>query len=217
MHLLAVVHLVHALIGEDVLLCVEIVIVVPLCRRTSHHTYVMLLGERVVKEEIIVPKIRERLVVALVSAAFLHGRRLPVVLGCKAVIIPELGVQSERALQLEPLRERHLCRDVAEKIISLGAAMVGSGGSDWVSHAAVPKRVALRSCPFAVLVLDGKDGQSLVCAAQVVAALLLAVGRHGDVGSHLEPRQHLRVSVLLEGEASVLYASHDARLVEHAA
>ena len=215
MHLLAVVHLVYALIGEDVLLCVEIVIVVPLCRRTSHHTYVMLLGERVVKEEIVVPKIRERLVVALVSAAFLHGRRFPVVLGRKAVVIPELGVQSERALQLEPLRERHLCRDVAEKIISLGAAMVCSGGSDWVSHTAVPKRVALRSCPFAALVLDGKDGQSLVCAAHVVAALLLAVGRHGYVGCHLQPRLHLGIRVLLEGESAVLDASYNTRLVEH--
>ena len=57
----------------------------------------MLLGKRTVEDEIVVPKICERLVVALVAAALLNGRGFPVVLGSIAVVIPELGVNAECA------------------------------------------------------------------------------------------------------------------------
>ena len=215
MHLLAVVHLVYALISEHVLLCVEIVEVVPLCRCTSHQSYVMLLGERMVEDEIVVPKICERLVVALVAATLLNGRGFPVVLRGIAVVIPELGVNAERALQLEPLSQSHLCRDIAKEVIALGAAAVGCGWTDRVACAAIPKRIALRSGPLAIGVLNGKDGQCSVCIAHVITALLLAVGRHGYVGCHLQPRLHLGIRVLLEGEPAVLDASYNTRLIEH--
>ena len=215
MHLLAVVHLVYALISEHVLLCVEIVEVVPLCRCTSHQSYVMLLGERMVEDEIVVPEICERLVVALVAAALLNGRGFPVVLGGIAVVIPELGVNAERALQLEPLSQSHLCRDIAKEVIALSAAAVGCGWTDRVACAAIPKRIALRSGPLAVGVLNGKDGQCSVCIAHVITALLLAVGRNGYVGCHLQPRLHLGIRVLLEGESAVLDASYNTRLIKH--
>ena len=216
MHLLAVVHLVYAIISEHVLLCVEIVEVVPLCRCTSHQSYVMLLGERMVEDEIVVPKICERLVVALVAAALLNGRGFPVVLGCIAVVIPELGVNAERALQLEPLSQSHLCRDIAKEVIALSAAAVGCGWANRVAYAAIPKRIALRSGPLATGILNGKDGQCSVCIAHVITALLLAVGRNGYVGCHLQPRLHLGIRVLLEGESAVLDASYNTRLIEHA-
>ena len=57
----------HVLKGKDVFLGVEIVKLVPLCRRTSHQTNAVFLGEGVVEQEVVVPEIGERLVVALVS------------------------------------------------------------------------------------------------------------------------------------------------------
>ena len=167
--------------GEDVLLGIEVVKLVPLCRGTGHKAYVVFFCKCIVEKEIVVPKIGERLVVALVARTLLSGNGLPCIFRGEVVGKPELGVCTDGALELKPTGERNLCCQVAQEIVAVGLLSVGLRGADGVACAAVPEGIAFRACPFAAFVLDIIDRQGLVGVAQIVGSLFLAVGADSDV------------------------------------
>ena len=44
---------------EDVFLCVQIIVVIPLCGRTCHHTYTVFLCKSMIEYEVVVPQVGE--------------------------------------------------------------------------------------------------------------------------------------------------------------
>jgi len=93
---------VHILKRENVFLSIEIVIVVPLSRRTGHNIQMVLPQKSVIEGEVVVPQICKRLVVALIAGSLNNGRGLPIVGRSEVVIIPEFCIKSECGLELQP-------------------------------------------------------------------------------------------------------------------
>ena len=58
-HLLTVIHFMHIVEHEDVLLRIQVIILIPLCRRTRHHSHTMLFCKSMVEQEIVIPQVSE--------------------------------------------------------------------------------------------------------------------------------------------------------------
>ena len=50
-------HLMDIVEHEDVFLCVQIIVVIPLCGRTCHHTYTVFLCKSMIEYEVVVPQV----------------------------------------------------------------------------------------------------------------------------------------------------------------
>ena len=44
---------------EDIFLCVQIIVIIPLCGRTCHHTYTVFLCKSMIEYEVVVPQVGE--------------------------------------------------------------------------------------------------------------------------------------------------------------
>ena len=58
-HLLTVIHFMYIVEHEDILLRIQVIILIPLCRRTRHYSHTMLFCKGMVKQEIVIPQISE--------------------------------------------------------------------------------------------------------------------------------------------------------------
>ena len=175
-----------------------------LCRRTDHGCHRMLAIERLVEGKQVIPQPGETLVVLARSLRLGLLDGFPVILGCPALAVPEEGLNTESALEGEPLPRLYLGIDITEQVVTLGGRGILHHLADGVGYIAHIHGQSYGTGPRPVLVLDGLGGQSLHGVLYVILALRLDVVIERKVMPHLQPFVQFHIGVELKGKPLVV-------------
>ena len=204
----------HIVEHEDILLCIQVIILIPLCRWSRHHSHTMLFCKGMVEQEIVIPQVSEWFIIALVTWSFFRRNRLPVIFRREVIDEPEFGIVTESALEFQPFGKSQFRRQVGKEVITFRLALVQLRRPYRVADATVPFRITFRPTPWAVFILHRKNGKSFQCITDIIAARILRISAESDIIGELQPLQHLCIAVGLKRKTAIVYTAHRTRLIE---